>query len=414
MMRLYVEVTNTWRSDLNTGISRVVRNVLRNLLELGPEKGIAVHPTILQGSSLVIVPPEAVLNNTSAERGVCGDRQRRAGWKKFKRRLSVGYGRVLDFAGFRSSIERLIAAEPKGTHVLLLLDASWPYEIWPSIEILKARGLRVVSVIYDLIPITHSHTVVESLVFAFEHWLQGQMRLTDSVVCISRSMADVVRKYLRERMLSDGLARSIPVSNFYLGAELDLANGTASVQERVVRLKSADESIFVMVGTIEPRKNHRHVFEAFKKLWAQGIDARLAIVGAGEWKSEELLAEIAAHPENGKRVFVFRDASDADLQWFYENATALIMASEVEGFGLPLVEARKAGLSVICSDILVFKELAARGTTFFRVGDVDDLVRVVVAHLAASHTSSRENGGGWITWRESSQQLLETVVRTMA
>jgi len=259
---------------------------------------------------------------------------------------------------------------------------------------------------------THSHNVVEPLVRAFDRWLNGQMRFSDGVACISRAMADVVRKYFEGKLPSVGPARSIPVSTFYLGAELDFVSSAGSVQDRVLSLKSVESPIFLMVGTIEPRKNHRHVFNAFKRLWAQGIDARLAIVGARDWKTEDLLAEIVEHPEAGRRLFLIRDASDADVKWFYENATALIMASEVEGFGLPIVEARQMGLSVICSDIPVFTELAADGTEFFRLGDVDDLVRVIVGHLAIGRARSGTKGG-WITWRESSQQLLGAVLRVV-
>jgi alpha-1,2-rhamnosyltransferase len=384
-------------------------------MDLGCEKQIAVLPTIFQNGSFVIVSPERVLK-PKAPRHRTGDRNGiMVGWtNRLVRGYSTCHRRVRRFVGFRfgTSVAKLIRAEPNEQHVLLLLDASWPYDIWPAIEALKMRGLHVISVIYDLIPLTHSHTVVESLVRAFDRWLQGQMCFADSVVCISRAMADVVGNYFEEKMPSAGLARSIPVSSFYLGAELDFVRDAVSVQERVSTLKSVESPIFLMVGTIEPRKNHRHVFDAFRKLWAQGIDARLAIVGARDWKSEDLLAEIAEHPEAGRRLFLIRDASDADVKWFYENATALIMASEVEGFGLPIVEARQMGLSVICSDIPVFAELAAPGTAFFRLGDVDDLARVIVSHLGSRPVRSGTKGG-WITWRESSQQLLGAVLRSV-
>ena len=402
-MKLYVEVTHTEQSDLHTGIQRVVRNVLRHLLDLGSENGINVLPVIFRSGSFIVVSPERVF-------GPKAHRSRPGSGKWLAPLVSALPRRVRRFVEVRfgSSVAKLMRAEPKEKHVLLLLDASWGYEIWPTIELLKTRGLRVISVIYDLIPVTHAHTVVESLTRAFDHWLQGQIQFADCIVCISRSMAEVVQNHFREKMLSMRMSRSIPVSTFYLGAELDALNGGASVQEKILRLKGVASPIFLMVGTIEPRKNHRHVFEAFKKLWARGIDARLAIVGARDWKTDDLLAELGEHPEMGRRMLLIRDASDADLKWLYENATALIMASQVEGFGLPIVEARQMGLPVICSDIPVFAELAVAGTEFFRLGDVDDLARVILVHLALPHTRSRAKGG-WINWRESSQQLLVAV-----
>jgi glycosyltransferase involved in cell wall biosynthesis len=118
---------------------------------------------------------------------------------------------------------------------------------------------------------------------------------------------------------------------------------------------------------------------------------------------------MAGHAEAGRRLLVIRDATDSDLKWLYENATALIMASEVEGFGLPIVEARQMGLPVICSDIAVFRELAAPGTEFFRRGSVDDLTKVIRSHIVSQRPRERSSDG-WISWRQSSRQLLDAIL----
>jgi len=219
-------------------------------------------------------------------------------------------------------------------------------------------------------------------------------------------MADVVGEYFQKRLQSTEMTRSIPVSSFYLGCDLDFVDDLNAVQEKILSLEKVKSPIFLMVGTIEPRKKHRDVLGAFERLWAQGVEARLVIVGGRDWMSGELLAEIAGHAEAERRLFLIRDASDSDLQWLYERAAALIMASEVEGFGLPIVEAKRAGLPVICSNIPVFAEIAAGEAEFFRLGNVDDLVRAILKRLASCGecaTTSR----GWISWRESARQLLE-------
>jgi alpha-1,2-rhamnosyltransferase len=205
-----------------------------------------------------------------------------------------------------------------------------------------------------------------------------------------------------------GITKQIHISTFYLGSELDFVSRNIPVQEQILNLRKAGSPLFLMVGTIEPRKNHRQVFNAFRKLWAQGAEVRLVIVSARSWKSDDLLQEITEHPEHGRRLFLIRDASDTDVDWLYRNSDALIMASEVEGFGLPIVEARQRGLPVICSDIPVFREIAIPGTDFFLLYDVDDLVRVVKEFLARPRATERLVTG-WITWRESARQLLNEV-----
>jgi alpha-1,2-rhamnosyltransferase len=395
---------------MNTGIALVVRNILRNLPALGQEEAIAVVPVIFRRGSFFVVSAERVLRNRMPESVGNSKEPAKSRWS-VGRWISAVRGAASEFLQLASArrIVEFLAAEPSGEHVLLLLDASWAYDIWPAIEDLKARGLRVVSIIYDLIPITHRHTVVESLARAFERWLAGQMRFADGIVCISRSMASVVESHINGQLACAGSDRMIPVSSFYLGSELDFADSREAVQENLLGLKREAGPIFLMVGTIEPRKNHRQVFDAFQSLWMEGLCARLVIAGAQEWRSKELLSEMAGHAEAGRRLLVIRDATDSDLKWLYENATALIMASEVEGFGLPIVEARQMGLPVICSDIAVFRELAAPGTEFFRRGSVDDLTKVIRSHIVSQRPRERSSDG-WISWRQSSRQLLDAIL----
>jgi len=123
-MKLYVEVTHTEQSDLHTGIQRVVRNVLRHLLDLGSENGINVLPVIFRSGSFVVVSPERVF-------GPKAHRSRPGSGKWLARLVSALPRRVRRFVEVRfgSSVAKLMRAEPKEKHVLLLLDASWGYEI---------------------------------------------------------------------------------------------------------------------------------------------------------------------------------------------------------------------------------------------------------------------------------------------
>jgi alpha-1,2-rhamnosyltransferase len=403
-MLLYVEVTHTVRSEMLTGIPRVVKNVVKNLIEIGVEQQITVVPIVFHRGSFVVARAESVIRSKRPPL------ERRQRWSKREAvRVLKKWGSLcLEKLRRKTTVSRLVRAAPEELHVLLLLDASWPYDIWPAVDSLREDGVRVISVIYDLIPVTHSATVVESLVRSFGRWLTHQARISDGVICISKTMANAVQEHLSKLVRLSGGDRAIPVLSFYLGAELEESAGGEAVQKKVLALRRVESAMFLMVGTIEPRKNHRDVFEAFKRLWADEVDARLIIVGREQWKSEELLAEMSRHGEMERRLVLIRNASDEDVKWLYENSTALIMASEVEGFGLPIVEARWAGLPVICSDIPVFREIAGPEVRAFRVGDVDDLVRVIGAQLK-SEVKRTHGEGQWITWRESAEQLVEAI-----
>ena len=120
-----------------------------------------------------------------------------------------------------------------------------------------------------------------------------------------------------------------------------------------------------MVGTVEPRKGHAQTLAAFERLWADGVDVGLAIVGGEGWHTESLMGRLRTHSERGRRLIWLARASDEMLLRLYDSAVALIAASEGEGFGLPLVEAAQHGLPIIARDLPVFMEVAGEHAFYF-------------------------------------------------
>jgi alpha-1,2-rhamnosyltransferase len=106
----------------------------------------------------------------------------------------------------------------------------------------------------------------------------------------------------------------------------------------------------------------------------------------------------------GRYLDVYTDVSDRELQSLYQNVAGLIFASSIEGFGLPLVEALQQGLPVIASDIPVFREIGGQYPTYFRDGDVEDLMKV----LKAFPTTPKQDleGFHWRSWDEAIKELV--------
>ena len=59
--------------------------------------------------------------------------------------------------------------------------------------------------------------------------------------------------------------------------------------------------------------------------------------------------------------------------YYYNNAFAYVFPSIDEGFGIPLIEAMKARLPVLCSDIEIFKEIGDDSVVYFKKQDYNDL-----------------------------------------
>jgi glycosyltransferase involved in cell wall biosynthesis len=117
---------------------------------------------------------------------------------------------------------------------------------------------------------------------------------------------------------------------------------------------------FVILGTIEPRKNHWLVLQVWRRLVARWGDAApcLVVIGRRGWECENVVDLLERGETLRGAVFERNDCSDSDVAMYLRHAQALLMPSFAEGFGLPVVEALAAGIPVIASDLDVFHEIA--------------------------------------------------------
>jgi glycosyltransferase involved in cell wall biosynthesis len=116
---------------------------------------------------------------------------------------------------------------------------------------------------------------------------------------------------------------------------------------------------FVVLGTIEGRKNHILLLNIWRRLVAQlGEDApRLLVIGQRGWKAEQACQILDEDASLRAHVTEIGGCSDEELSAHLTGARALLFPSMVEGFGLPLVEALSLGVPVIGSDLPVFREI---------------------------------------------------------
>ncbi|MTH76626.1 glycosyltransferase family 4 protein [Paracoccus aestuariivivens] len=116
---------------------------------------------------------------------------------------------------------------------------------------------------------------------------------------------------------------------------------------------------FLSIGTIEPRKNHALLLDAWQELTRRMPPARmpqLFIIGRRGWENHEVFARLdGLTPADG--VHELSGLDDAAVAELFERCHGLLMPSRAEGFGLPLTEAAARGVPVICSPLPVAREL---------------------------------------------------------
>lgn len=117
---------------------------------------------------------------------------------------------------------------------------------------------------------------------------------------------------------------------------------------------------FVMLGTIEPRKNHWLMLQVWRRLIERLGNAApcLVVVGQRGWECENVVNLLDRCEVLNGFVFEYPACSDAELASWLRHAQALLFPSFTEGFGMPLVEALALGTPVIASDLPAFREIA--------------------------------------------------------
>jgi alpha-1,2-rhamnosyltransferase len=443
MTRLLVECTYVFEHpSANSGIQRVVRNVIQQLP--GADETLECIPVVMIDGGLYEVKSLAPLKSPKFD--LMGLRVKLEQWANafwlrhraverrwpfnqshFTRRVLYVGCRLTAFACLSLPM-RLLERVLKGQQIpercvplahragdqLVLLDSSWHANFFPLAEQLKREGVGIISVIYDLIPLTHPQFCDAGLVKVFNDWFDWIARTADGYVAISTTIRDQVREEMLSRIGTQQVGQRW-FDYFYLGSELDLSEADAKVDRGLLDMFQTTDPVFLMVSTIEPRKNHAYLLEAFELAWATGSKARLCIVGKIGWKCDALIERIRQHPELNRRLFMYNSLSDKSLEHAYSHATALVFPSHVEGFGLPLVEAMQRKLPAMASDIPVFREIGGDYMAYFDLANPQSLSDLVTG---MDRTGEFPAALGleqwrWLSWREASAQLVERIERNL-
>ncbi len=461
--RIFVDVSNIVGHDLHTGIQRVVKEITKSFVK--PENNFEIELMPFRFTPRGTVPiaqddlnwlaSEKVLAERTnedvaarAQRDVTAGKVARDVFRGLFYRAKVSVANfirnehfshfLLGSARSRGTLNAyltlgLMQARPvaedlatgidphiRNGDVVLLLDSSWDVQNFKEhLARFKSRGARTVSVMYDVIPLSHSQFVVPGLTTAFRKSLGALVRGADQIITISASELVTVNKYVQEDPAF--LERTAPLQfgYFHLGCNLpdDSRGGMGlnhGLPDHFLALKSGEfehACIFLCVGTVEPRKNIDLVLDGFFQVWLKRRDVILVLVGKPGWKTEKLQQRIAKHPLLDKNIFWSSTLNDSGLMWLYGNSDYLLQASVTEGFGLPIVEAMVAGKPILCSDIPVFHEVAGEKAIYFDPADASSLTKRVneLANLPKTNRNISIDRKAWITWDESAAQLLDQI-----
>jgi len=250
------------------------------------------------------------------------------------------------------------------------LDAAWMCRIKRSylLPILKRQGAKIVAHIYDIISITHPQYCLQRGVYNFMDFVGAHLQYADEIIVNARATVDELRKLAERLRLNLPPCHVIP-----LGADFGKKERVSDeqVSEHLADVVNGRPYI-LMIGTIEPRKNHKLLLEAYDKgLKAMGYNIIMA--GYMGWNMESFAEQLKENPDYNKRIFHFDGLGDREIDYLYQHARFLAFCSYTEGFGLPLIEAIMRGTPVIAADIPVSREVAGDYCVWFEQDNAEAL-----------------------------------------
>ncbi|MGP9813738.1 glycosyltransferase [Rhodopseudomonas sp. NSM] len=272
------------------------------------------------------------------------------------------------------------------------LEDSWlivPELVLPDPNLLqiihaaRALKMKIGVVFYDLIPVTLTQLYSPEAQQGY-HYYFDVMKQADVIFPISRTMGDDLWSYYCARLprLTTIRQRIVPLP---LAAEMRPLTRSTEIN------RNAGPTITVlMVGTFEPRKNHLPAIHGFRQarkvLAAKSSATKLQLKLVGSVRDHELYArDLIAEVSQESDITIVDLPGDEELATFYNECDFTIFPSQLEGFGLPVVESLWHARPCICSDKGAVAEVAQGGGCVLIDAQDGDMLGEKIAWLAENH-----------------------------
>lgn len=244
------------------------------------------------------------------------------------------------------SVDLSFRVYPDSKDIFLMLGLGWDVINCRHLGTIKsATGMKIATVIYDLIPTKFPHFLGGTPKDYFQNYFIQMTDLADHCFCISKTTERDYHEFCKKHR-----SETPSTSVIYLGANLpSQANSDEFDSETIALLKT--RKFALSVGTFEVRKNYGLLIDVWEDLCREpSFQLDLIIAGMQGWGVDDIIQRLTDSPLYGKRIHWFRGLSDAGISWLYENSHVVTFPSFYEGWGLPIIEAYLHGKHVISSN----------------------------------------------------------------
>lgn len=268
--------------------------------------------------------------------------------------------------------------KPSEKDIILSFGASWTIPGHATaVSSLQSQDVKVVRMIYDLIPTLKPQWVNKEDETVFTNWVRSLLHQSDIIFTISEFSKKEIMRYCTRTGINKPLLEVVRLGDVM---ESEESKSVSWTDEAIpTSIKSQDRPFFLCVSTLDVRKNHRLLYDAWSLMTAQDPDncPDLVCLGSQHLFVDDLIQEIKTTPKVNERIYLLNDIDDTDLEWYYKNCLATIYPSRYEGWGLPVAESLVYGRVCLASHATSIPEISNDLPEFFDPLNVYELLDLI-------------------------------------
>ncbi len=160
------------------------------------------------------------------------------------------------------------------------------------------------------------------------------------------------------------------------------------------------------IGQFLAKKNFHVLIPFLKKL---PDEIKLVIAGENNTAYGDFVKKTVAEHNLQKRVLLPGPVTEAEKLFLYKHCTAFVFPSLAEGFGLPVLEAMRAGKPVFCSDRTSLKEIGSRHVNFWESFDTGAMSKVYFSGMTGFNELKKNAAYDYslkFSWQENAREYL--------
>ena len=250
-------------------------------------------------------------------------------------------GRRVTVAAYDLALGALVEPGPDDT--LLSAGSDWLHKGTAMLALRRRSGFHMAVMCYDLLPLLHPEFFPPEELPPFRTYWDATLQAGVRILCNSSCVARDVQTYAAAHRLGSPSSRIVP-----LAASL-VRNGTLPPLRPPLR----PGRFALFVSTVEPRKGHSVLLEAWRRLLQSGVpqraDFRLLFVGRMGWMVDDVVRQLTSGGQGPYAALHWEGVDDLELERLYQDCAFCLYPSRYEGFGLPILEAFTRGKAVIAS-----------------------------------------------------------------